>query len=147
MYQYHFLYCSAQNYKIKSKAIAIFVIESTNRIICTYFRENCWGWHHSRSDCKRLSTMTYHFILKIVRQYMKLNICKVLSSLQYRKYFPHMSLRLAIIWIASSTKASLNIWEILYFPYVLGQRGLSKVSEQDIHSLPVIQQYFRQITW
>ena len=33
------------------------------------------------------------FILKIVSQYMKLNICKVLSSLQCRKYFMHMSLK------------------------------------------------------
>ena len=64
MYQYHFLYGSAQNYKIKSKANAIFVIQSTNRIICTYFWENCLGWHHSRSDCKRRSTMTYHFYFK-----------------------------------------------------------------------------------
>ena len=55
---------SAQNYKIKSKANAIFVIQSISRIICTYFRENCRGWRHSRSDCKRLSTMMYYFYFK-----------------------------------------------------------------------------------
>ena len=43
MYQYHFLYVSAQNYKIKSKADTIFVIQSTNRIICTYFRKTVEG--------------------------------------------------------------------------------------------------------
>ena len=33
------------------------------------------------------------FTLKIVSQYLTVNICKALSSLQCRKYFPHMSLK------------------------------------------------------
>ena len=38
------------------------------------------------------------FILKIVSQYMKLNIYKVLNSLQCRKYFPHMSLTIVVLY-------------------------------------------------
>ena len=41
---------------------------------------------------KDLARCRIIFILKIVSQYIKLNVCKVLSSLQCRKFFLHVSL-------------------------------------------------------
>ena len=65
---------------------------------------------------KDLARWRIIFILKIVSQYMKLNICKVFRSLQCKKYFPHMSLSELLYmeiqstsWIQTLRKTAVKI--------------------------------------
>ena len=68
----------------------------TNRIIYTYFRENCWGWRHSRSDCKRLSTMTYHFYFKNSEPVYETEYMQSLKQFAVQEVFPAYVLKVYI---------------------------------------------------
>ena len=79
--------------KLKARRKLFLSYNHLTELFAHIFRKTVDGDIIPGQIVKDLARWRIIYILKIVSQYMKLNICKVLSSLQYRKYFPHMSLR------------------------------------------------------